>query len=145
MLVEAIQAYLAADSVLQGILRTPAQRSDKTTGIFPVMALEQCNVPYIVLMQVSGNAATSMEGTNRFTLTRWRLSNHGSTYKAAKQLAAATKQAMISFNGHYATGAVEVMGSWWVMEADDMEAMPHGTLFTVHQDFNINYIDAEGL
>ena len=143
MLVEGLQTALANDAGLQSFIGTPSTRSDKTTGIFPLVAPEQVPMPYVVMQQVSGSPVSSMEGTNRLTLTRWRFSCYGTTYKQAKQLARALKMAMISLNGPLPSGNAVIMGSWAVMETDDLEVVPHATIYTVHSDFNINYIDNE--
>lgn len=142
MLVEGLQAFLAADSGMQAELGLP-NRSDKTSGIFPTLAPDSVPMPYVVMQQVSGDGQMSetMEGTGRLHSARWRFSCYGTTYKNAKKLAKALKLAMVSMLGELPEGDCQVEGSFWRLEADDAEPIPHGTIYETHVDFQINYRD----
>lgn len=141
MLVEGLQAYLSADVTLQALLGTVVSRSDNTTGIFPVIAPDEVPMPYMVCQQVSGNPLQeSMEGTGRLQTARWRFSCYGTTYKNAKQLAAALRISLEALFGPL-TGSVQVEGAWLKLEADDAEPIPHGTIYTTHIDFEFEYLD----
>jgi hypothetical protein len=142
MLVESLQAAIAADATIQSLVGTTATRSDSTNGIFPILAPEEVPVPYVVMSQVSGEPLEeSYQGTGRLQSTRWRFSCYGSTYKSAKVVARALKQVLISLNGPQAAGNAQVEGSWLKLEADDAEPIPHGTLYATHVDFEINFKD----
>jgi hypothetical protein len=142
MLVEGLQAYLAANSELQARLGTTSSRSDKTTGIFPGIAPDSVPLPYIVMSQITGEALSeTYQGTGRLLAERWRFSCYGPSYKSAKDLAKALRRNLISLDGALAAGSAEVHGSWFRLEADDFESIPHGTLYATHLDFEINYHD----
>lgn len=141
MLIEGIQTYLAADAGMQAQLGTPGARSDKTNGIFPTLAPSQVPMPYVVAQQVSGNPLQeSMQGTGRLQTNRWRFSCYGSTYRNAKLLAQALRNALLSMNGAL-SGSVEIHGAWLKLEADDAEPIPHGTIYATHCDFEFNFMD----
>lgn len=144
MLVEGINAYIAADSGVRALLGTPSTRSDKGTGIFPVQAPDEVPVPWIVYQQVSGNPLQeSFQGTGRLTTGRLRFTCYGSTYKQAKTLANALKLAMLACDGTMPAGQVEVHGSWLSLELDEAEPLPRGTIFATHLDFQLIYVDAQ--
>lgn len=146
MLVEGLQAYLAADAGLQTLLGTPTTRTDKTTGIFPMLAPSEVPMPYISMIQVSGDPLQeSMAGTGRLFTSRWRFSCYGTTYKNAKLLAEGLRNALLPMIGVLAVGSVAIEGSWFRMEADDSEPIPHGTIYATHVDFEIIYVDTKGL
>jgi hypothetical protein len=143
MLVEGLQNYLAANAALQTLLGTPATRSDHGTGIFPTQAPEEVPQPWIVLSQVSGQPLQeSYAGTGRLATSRWRFSCYGSSYKQAKSLAQALREAMIALAGTTA-GNCFVEGSWIRLELDSAEPMPKNTIFVTHVDAEINYIDGD--
>jgi hypothetical protein len=143
MIVESLQAALAADAGCQVLLGTPATRSDRTNGIFPVQAPDAVPMPYLVLSQVSGEPQTiAFEGTNALQQNRWRFSCYGSTYKNAKTLAKSVKFALLALNGQQ-TGSAFVMGSWLKLEADDAEPITRGTLWSTHLDFDFHFVDGD--
>lgn len=142
MFEEGLYAYLAANASLKAVLGN--SRSDKTSGIFPGIAGDQCPVPYIVLMQVGGQPLQeSFAGTGALQANRWRFSCFGDSYKSAKNLANVLKQTIINMNGPLPGGAGmgSVQGAWLRLEADENEPIPHGTLFSTHVDFEFNYLD----
>jgi hypothetical protein len=142
MLAEALQSYLAADAGVQVVLGTPSTRNDRTTGLFPTQGPDEPTAPWVVYQQVSGNPLQeSMQGTGRLTTERWRISCYGSTYKQAKQLAAAVKLAMISWLGTQGSANVQIEGSWHRLEIDEAELLPRGTVFATHMDFEIIFLD----
>lgn len=144
MFVEALQTYLAADSGIRALVGT--SRTDGTTGIFPVQAPDEPGAPWVVYTQVSGQPLQeSLQGTGRLTTGRWRITCYGSTYKQAKQLAAALKLAMISWNGAQGSANVQIEGSWHRLEIDEAEPLPRGTIYASHMDFEVNYLDTQGL
>lgn len=145
MISDGLQAYLAANVGLQALLGTPNTRSDSMTGIYPLIAPEEVPLPYIVFQQVGGNSPMVMEGTSALIFSRWRFSSYGSTFRNAKKVAKALKMAMISMPLGALPGSSNAvaMGAWWMLEADDAEPIPHGTIYATHMDFEVNYIDNE--
>lgn len=144
MLVETLENALTADAGMQGFLKLPSVRKDSTNGIFPMQAIDQPTMPYLILSQVSGiPLQTSMEGTGSLTSERWRFSFHGTTYKKAKQFAKYGRRFLLSLNGNYTTGKTFIQGAWCKMEADDAEALGKGTLFTTHVDVEFEYTDLD--
>jgi hypothetical protein len=142
VLIEGMLAYLAADSGMQATLGTPTTRLDKTTGIFPTLAPDRCPMPYCVAQQVAGEPLQqSFQGTGRLQSTRWRFSAYGFSYKQAKSLAMALRLALDGMYGVLPTGDAVVQGAWLLLEADDAEAIPHGTVFATHVDYNVIYVD----
>jgi hypothetical protein len=144
MLVEGLQAVLAANSSVQAQLGTTSSRSDSTNGLFPILAPEEVPVPYVVYQQVSGEPLqVSYAGTGALQTSRWRFSCYGSTYKQAKQTAKVLRLVLISLAGPLpgTTTKTELQGAWLKLEADDAEPIPHGTLYATHVDFEFNYQD----
>ena len=140
MLVESLQTYLTADAGVRAQLGIP--RADTTSGIWPVQAPDETAVPWIVFQQISGSPLQeSFQGTGRLKTSRWRFTSYGSTYAQAKRLAQAVIDAMLGMDGTMAAGSCEVHGSWLRLELDEAEAMPKGTVFASHADFQINYYD----
>jgi hypothetical protein len=140
MIVESLYGYLTASSTIATLLGVP--RSDKTTGIFPSFAPDGAPMPQIVIMQVVGQPLQeSFQGTGRLQSARFRFSCYGSTYKSAKVLANAVKQAMMSCDGTMSSGNCEVHGSWFRLEQDEAEPIPHGTVYSTHVDFEVNFLD----
>ena len=142
MLIEALQALLAADSGMQGYLGTVTSRTDGTTGIFPTQAPDQVPMPYLVLRQVGGEPLQeSMRGTGCLQTERWRFSCCGTTYKGAKKFGKYVRQFMLGVYGNQINGLCFIQGVWHKMEVDDREALGKGTMFSTHHDFEINYQD----
>src|SRR5208337_1841632 len=142
MLIEALQALLAADSGMQTYLGTPQTRSDRTNGIFPTQAVDQCTMPYLVLRQVGGEPLQeSMQGTGCLTTERWRFTCCGTTYKGSKKFGKYVKLFMLGVYGNQATGLCFIQGVWHKMEVDDREPLGKGTMFSVHMDFEVVYQD----
>ncbi len=148
MLVESLQGYLSTYGPLTAQLGTASTRGDKTTGIFPSIALTETTMPYIVMMQISGEHNYVMEGVERYFGSRWRFSCYGTNYKQAKQTAKLLKNAVVSIPLGTLPSTddppkVVWMGAWPVLEADDIEEIPHGTIYATHIDFEINAVDNE--
>ena len=151
MLVEGLQAVMAANTGLQAILGTPTTRSDKGTGLFPTQAPDEVPQPWVVYTQVSGQPLQeSYAGTGRLFTSRWRLSCYGDSYKQAKQLAKALKACLVGLQGPISilvngvpTVVTQVEGSWLRLELDEAEPMIKGTVFVTHIDVMINYLDVD--
>lgn len=144
MLIEGIYAVLTTNTAMRAVLGTVATRSDKTTGIFPMIAPEEVPMPYLVFQQVSGQPLqTSMQGTGPLRTERWRFTSYGTTYKNAAELGRVLNQVMISIIGTLPAGQAEVQGVWEKLAADDSEPILHGTLYAHHRDYEIIYIDGD--
>lgn len=140
MFQEGLYAYLASQSTLTTVLGT--SRSDGTTGIFPMQAVGNATLPYIVYQRVSGAPVYAYEGANKFTMSRFRISVYATTQKAAAQLAVVVKKLLKDFVGTFTDpDATVVQNTMLELEADDAESVPHGTIFAVHQDYAFHYLD----
>jgi hypothetical protein len=138
MLPEGIHYLLSHDTTIKGIVGSP--RSDGTSGIFPVLAPREVTVPYIVFSQITAFPNITLEGNNQYQEARYRFRCYAADYKTAKRLAEALK---LLLGGLLATlqDGTEVQGIWLVLEADTVEAMLRGTIFGVHVDFMIHFVD----
>jgi len=148
MLVDSLQGYLAAYAPLQAELGTKISRADTTNGIFPSIGLTETTMPYIVMMQISGEHNYVMEGVERYFECRWRFSCYGTSYRQAKKVAKVLKDAIVSIPlGALPSTDVPPkivwMGAHPVLEADDIEPIPHGTIYATHLDFEIQAVDNE--
>lgn len=144
MFAEGLVAFLAADAGVVSVLGTPAARSDKNNGIYPNVAIKVPAMPYIVYLQISARPVISFAGPNRLTYARWRLSCYGASYASAKTLAEKVKRALNGFQGPWtdSSPAVTFVGSTWLLtEYDTSEPVPHGTIWTVHVDFEFWFND----
>ena len=153
MLVESLNTYLVSVPALAAALGIP--RSDNMTGIFPLIAPEQTPIPYIVLQEVFSDPVVTLDGVNRFCTSRWRFSVFGSPYRSAKYVAKLLKDAMTGVPlgvslppvNPEANNGISIMIQAVVpvmLDVDDFEEIPHGTIFGVHQDWAISFIDNEG-
>jgi len=143
LLVEAIQTALANETTVNTLLGSPSSRPDSTNGIFPSQAPDQPTMPYVVVSQGSGEplGGPMMSGTGALTTESWKISCHGSTYRAAKILAKAVRLFLLSWNGAQTAAAVTVSGAFCSLEADETEALGRGTLFSTDLDFELIYTD----
>jgi hypothetical protein len=139
---ESLYAFITTNSSI--IAALGSTRSDKTSGVFPDIAPDECLTPYVVYMQVSGEPlAESFQGTGALQTARYRFACSGATKKQAKNLANVLKLALLSMDGPQAIGGVEIHGAWLRLEADTVEPMLVGTIKTTHIDFDFNYLDTE--
>jgi hypothetical protein len=144
MLAEGIYSALSSNAGLQALLGTVATRSDKTTGIFPMIAPDEVPMPYLVFQQVSGQPLqTSMQGTGPLRTERWRFTSYGTTYKNAAELGRVLNQVMISIIGTLPEGQAYVQGVWEKLAADDSETILHATIYANHRDYEIVYVDGD--
>ena len=125
------------------------KRADKTSGIFPVTAIDKPTLPYIVTLQISSTPNNVMEGVNRFQTARFRFLCYGSNFTNAKQLAYTLKQQLQGFKGIWYSlkdnsPQVEVQGAWLASWGDNAEPEAHNTILTSVIDFNINFVDMQG-
>ena len=134
MFVSGLHSYLAANAGMQAVLGT--SRSDGADGLFAAIAPSSVIMPYVVYLQISGDPERTMDGVNNLFTGRWRFQCYGGNYKQAKSLAAALKAAI---NGLFETvnEGTQVQGAWQVMETDTTEAVPKGTIWATHVDFEI--------
>lgn len=133
-------SFLESQPLLTALLGTPTTRGDKSTGIFAMLANNEPTMPYMAFQRVSGAPVMSLQGANRMHIARFRFSCYGSSYPSAVNLAGALKFLFATFTGTWSDGTVvQHVGN--VMEADDMESIPHGTIYACHLDFEFCYVD----
>lgn len=136
-----IWSFLQTQPLLTALLGTPSTRGDKSTGIFAMLAMNEATMPYLCFQRISGAPVMSLQGANRLQTARFRFSCYGSSYSSAALLADALKHLFATTGlGTYPNGDF-VQHAGVVMEADDMESIPHGTLFAVHVDVEFLYLD----
>jgi|SRR5579862_6308632 len=141
MIEESLYAFITTNPAI--IAALGGTRSDKTSGVFPDIAPDECLTPYIVYLQVSGEPlAESFAGTGALQRSRWRFACSGATKKQAKKLANVLKVELLSMDGPQASGGVEIHGAWLRLEADTVEPMLMGTIKSTNVDFDFVYLDA---
>jgi hypothetical protein len=130
MLLEGIYSRLAADA---GIIALSG-------GVYPALAPKESALPFVVYTQVGASSVNSFDGNNRLQGARLRFSCYGTSYSAAKKLAAAVKN---SLSGLLATlgDGTKVQGCELEYEGDDAEADLQGTVFASHVDFSLMFVD----
>lgn len=141
MFLEGLSNYLANNAGIKTQLGS--SRGDKTNGVFPSLAPDGPTFPYVVYLQISGEPEESMQGVNRLTTSRVRLSCVGSSYGAAKRLAEAVRQAfgLVSlYQGALSDGTI-LQNARQILpgEVDDTESVPHGMIYSSHLDFEFMY------
>jgi hypothetical protein len=143
--VEALQLVLTTDAGMIAILGTPSARPDSTNGVFPVQAIDQPTMPYMVVSQVSGAPASgeTMAGTGPLTTERWRFSCSGTTYLKAKKFAKYARRFLLSLYGPQTAAKITLQSVDCLMEADDAEPLGKGTLYTTHFDIEFVYVDLD--
>lgn len=126
------------------LLGTTESRKDSTNGVFPVQAIEQPTMPYMVMSQVSGEPTSGemMDGTGPLTTERWRFSCTGTTYKGAKKFAKYARRFLLSLYGPQ-SGNITVQSTDCLLEADDSESLGKGTMYSTHIDIEFVYYDAD--
>jgi len=139
MFIEGLFSLLANDSGVSGILGT--NRSDGTTGIFPNVAPDSVNIPYMVYTEVHREPILSYEGVNPLQTLRFQLACYGSPYLTVKQLAEAIKNVLDGFVGELSDGSV-VGSSMPLSEHDESEPIFHGTMYGVILDYSFVTTDA---
>jgi uncharacterized protein DUF3168 len=107
---------------------------------YPSLAPKETKLPYLVFFQISGEPVESLAGTNRLSFLKYRFACYGSNFRNAKVLASAVKNCL---NGWFATmsDGSQVQGTHQILEMDDSEAIPQGTIYSTHLDFNISYLE----
>lgn len=133
--------FLQSQPLLTALLGTPGTRGDKSTGVFAMLASNEATMPYIAFQRISGAPIMSLQGANRLQTARFRISCYGSSYPSAVSVAEAIKMIFATTGlGTYSDGSV-VQHAAVIMEADDMESIPHGTIYAVHVDVEFLYVD----
>ena len=143
MFQEGLFSFLTAQPTLTAILGTPETRGDENAGVFPMLAIGEPTMPYIVFQRVSGDEADSYQGANKLQYARVRFTCYASSYDAPNgcvKLAEALKKVFATYTGTWTDGTV-VQNVTKQMEADDSEPIPHGTIYATHLDFAFSYLD----
>lgn len=134
---DGLQEFLAAQPLLTALLGT--SRGDKTDGIFPMLALRQATLPYLVYQRITGAPVLSLQGANQLQDSRFRFSCYAASQRGAVQLAEALKFVLATWTGTLPNG-IAVQNVMQLLEADDVESIPNGTVYAVHLDFSFQYL-----
>ena len=140
------------EGIFQLITNTPAiaallgtSRSDKEAGLFYVLSIPEPTMPYMVYSRVGGMPTTfSYEGANVLQTGRFRFSCYGASQRSAVLLSQQLKLLFATWTGTLSEGTV-VQNVMQRFEGDDSEAVPHGTIYACHVDFEFQYIDSESI
>jgi hypothetical protein len=143
MFQEGLFSYLTTQSSVTALLGTKLTRGDATAGVFPLLAISDATMPYIVFQQVSGEPVWNLTGANKLQFARYRLSFCATSYKAAVVLAEKVKLLFATYGGTFPDGTV-VQAASQLLEADDLEVTMHGTVYTRHIDFEFIFVDNDG-
>lgn len=138
MFQDGLYHLLSTTAEINTILGT--SRSDKTTGVYPMLAVGQPILPYVTYQRMSGVPVHTYQGANKFITSRWRFSCYGSTQRNAWLLGNAIKDFFADFTGTLNEGT-RVENVMQEFEADDSESRPEGTLFATHVDFMFMYVE----
>jgi len=141
MLEEGLTKLIAGNSGVNTILGT--NRSDKTNGIFPVLAPKEVTVPYIVFEQVSNDTNETLEGVNKLQDARYRFKCYAADYHTAMKLYHKLKMALAGFTGTLGDGdATPVSYCTPIFEAAlPIEEAYRATIWGRVIDFRIFYTD----
>lgn len=141
MLRDGLYALITNTPAITNILGT--NRSDKTKGLFPMLAIPMPTFPYVVYYVVSGEPVYSLRGANKLHFARIRFSCYAGSQRAAVLLAEQFKLVFATYAGTLPDGT-QVQGADHEMEMDDAEPQTHGTIYCTHVDFMFSYIDNDG-
>jgi hypothetical protein len=138
MFQDGLQSFLTAQPLITALLGT--SRSDLTKGVFPMLAVRQATLPYLVYQRVGGKPAYSYQGANRWQDARFRFSCYAASQRGSVLLAEAIKLVFAMWTGTLPDGT-PVQNVMLELEADDAESIPNGTIFAVHLDYSFQYLD----
>lgn len=130
---------LVSSTGLQAVLGTASTRADKKTGIFPILADTEAQLPYIVYQQVTGDPVQSYDGTNKLAFCSFRFRCYAARQLAAIAVADALKLLMTNAESTLNDGTkLEQISQ--TLEADDIEESAAGRIFAVHVDYSFCYL-----
>lgn len=132
--------FLTTQPAITALIGTPSTRGDGATGIWPILAPNESTMPYLTFHRVHGAPVMSMEGANRLQNSVFRFSCYGSSYPSAVNLALQLKLLFATFLGTWSNGTV-IQHVQQTSEVDDSESVPHGTIYSVHLDFEFMHVD----
>lgn len=130
--------FLQNQTAITSLLGTT--RADNTPGIFAMLAINEATMPYLTYHQVSNNPVMSLQGANRLQTATYRFSCYGTSYPSAQALAEALRLTFATYQGTWSDGTI-VQGVMLENCVDDMESIPHGTIYACHLDFEFIYVD----
>src|SRR5207253_3482043 len=121
MFIESLFSALTNEATIKALVGTASTRPDSTTGVFPVQAIDQPSMPYIVVEQSAGDPAAgeTYAGTGPLTTERWTVTAHGTTYLRAKKLAKVVRLFLLSWIGNQTTGRAWIESAAVILEADE--------------------------
>ncbi len=115
-------------------------RADNATGIWALLANNEAILPYVTFRQMTNKQVMSLAGANRLQMASYRFSCYGSSYPSAQAVAEVLRLAFATYTGTWSDGTV-IQNIQLENAADDMESIPHGTIYAVHLDFEFTYLD----
>ena len=139
-------SFITTQSSITAQLGTVAARTaasqgkDKTTGVFPMLAIPEALLPYVTYQRISGSTPRTLQGENALQSARFRFSCYGASQMQATAVAEALKLLLASWTGTLPDGTV-VQNVMYEFEADGSEPLPHGTVFATHVDYTFMWVD----
>ncbi len=134
MFVEGLVSLLANDAGVKPLLQPSPPRKDGTNGVFPNVAPDEVNLPYIVYTQVHRENILSYQGVNRLQFLRFQISCYAANYKASKTLAMKARLLLDGFVGTLSDGSL-LEQTIPQSEHDAPEAVFKGTVYGTHLDY----------
>jgi hypothetical protein len=143
MLRDGLYQLITTTPAITAILGTTSTRSDKTTGVFPMLAIPEAVFPYVTFYCISGEPVYSLKGANKLHFARFRFSCFAASQRAAVLLSEQFKLLFATYSGTLPDGT-QVQDASHEMEMDDAEPQTHGTIYATHVDFTFSYVDNNG-
>lgn len=138
MIADGLFSLLSGAGTVQSILGLPADRKDKTTGVFKVQMPESASMPALVFFQVAGESLFSMDGPDALRFVRYQFSCFGKAPADAAGLQRAVRKILEGFTGTLSDGSV-IQSAECVLEMESFEDGPF--LFHAPMDMRITFQD----
>lgn len=129
-----MNAELAVYSLLKDAPAIIALVADR---IFPLLAPQDVDVPFLVYQRVSGVRWRSLSGPSGMAQPRMQVDAYAMTYSGAKTLATAVRQTLDGFRGVVA--GIRVGGIALQSDQDMPEEDVEPKLFRVSMDFMVTH------
>ena len=141
MLEEGVVKLLATSANVTSLLGT--NRSDKTNGVFPVLAPKEVTVPYIVYSKLSEDSNETLEGLNAFQTARFRFKCYAADYPTAVKLQRAVKLVLGGYSGTLADADATPLNDALPVFVGDVEPeeILQGTIYARVIDFDFAFVD----
>lgn len=141
MLEEGLEKLITADAGVKALLGS--NRSDGTNGLFANLAVKQPTIPYIVYEKLSNEFNESLEGLNKFQISRFRYKCYAADYPTAVKLSHKLLLALGGFAGTLADAdATPLQNAQPIFYADlPPEASLRATIWGRVIDFEFCFVD----